>query len=97
MDELVHGLGRIHHLSGDFAAPDGQRAIEEAELDEHRSLVPVEMLAHDLVAFEPDDGHDRDVYALSGRSNSRQEPVHAGRVSEANDQLIDELILSDGP
>jgi len=97
MDELVHRLRRVQHLRGDFATPNGKRSIEEVELDEQRSLVPVEVLAHDLVAFEPDDGHERDLHALSGRRDAGQKPVHASRVSEANDQLIDDLTLSYGP
>src|SRR5262245_31036489 len=97
MDQLVHRLGRIQDLRGNFSAADRKRAIEEVELDEQRSLVPVEVLAHDLVAFEPDDGHHRDLHALSGRRYSGQKPVHAGRVGEADDQLIDDLALSYGP
>ncbi len=84
-------------MRGDFADPDGKCSIDEVELDEQRSLVPVEVLAHDPVAFEPDDGHDRNLHALSGRRDAGQKPVHANRVSEANDQLIDDLALSDGP
>src|SRR5258705_5633562 len=97
IDELVHRLRRIQDLRGDFADPDGKCSIDEVELDEQRSLVPVEVLAHDPVAFEPDDGHDRNLHALSGRRDAGQKPVHANRVSEANDQLIDDLALSDGP
>src|SRR5262245_20939383 len=96
MDELVHRLRWIQHLRGDFAAPDGKRSIDEVQLDEQRSLVPVEVLAHDPVAFESDDGHDRDLHALSGRLDAGQEPVHANRVREADDQLIDDLALSYG-
>src|SRR5262245_45302230 len=55
MDELVHRLRRIQHLLGDFAAPDGKRSIDEVQLDEQRSLVPVKVLAHDPIAFESDD------------------------------------------
>jgi len=96
MDELVHRLRRIQHLRDDFAAPDGKRSIDEVKLDEQRSLIPVEVLAHDPVAFESDDGHDRNLHALSCRLDAGQKPVHANRVSEPNDQLIDDLALSYG-
>src|SRR4029450_3088458 len=36
-DELVHRLRGVQHLRRDFAAANGQRAIEEASLDEHRT------------------------------------------------------------
>src|SRR5262245_18290612 len=97
MDELVHAWGRIQHLRCDFAATHRKRSIEEVELDEQRSLVPVEVLVHDLVAFEPDDGHERDLHVLPGGRDAGEKPVHASRVSEANDQLIDDLALPYGP
>src|ERR1700730_3104279 len=43
-DELVHRLGGIPHLRRDLAAENGERPIEEPGLDEHRSLVPVDVL-----------------------------------------------------
>jgi hypothetical protein len=51
-DELVHRLSGIQHLRRDFAAANGKRSIEQAGLDEHRRLVPVDVLVRDLVAFE---------------------------------------------
>jgi ATP-dependent protease HslVU (ClpYQ) ATPase subunit len=41
MDELVHRLSRVQHVRRDFAAANRKRSIEEADLDENRSLVPV--------------------------------------------------------
>jgi len=37
-------LSGVQHLLGDLAAANGKRSIEKAELDEHRSLVPVDVL-----------------------------------------------------
>jgi hypothetical protein len=51
-DELVHRLRGVQHLRGGFAAVNGERAIEEADLDEHPRLIPVDVLVRDLVALE---------------------------------------------
>src|SRR5262249_18458431 len=97
MNELVHRLSRTKHLRGDFAAANRQRSIEQIELDEDRRLVPIQVLVHDLVAVEPDEGDERTFDVLAGRGNAGQQPVHAGRVSESNDQLVDDLVMTDGP
>jgi hypothetical protein len=55
-------------LRRDLAPANGKRSIDEADLDEHRRLVPVQMLVRDLVAFELDDGDKRELHALAGRA-----------------------------
>src|SRR5215813_14786567 len=97
MNELVHWLSRAKHLRGDFAAANRQGSIEHIELDEDGRLVPVQVLVHDLVAVEPDDGDERNFDVLASRGNAGQQPVHAGRVSESNDHLVDDLVTTDGP
>src|SRR5262249_39486548 len=97
MNELVHWLSRVQYLRRGFTAADGQRSIDKAELDEHRGLIPVQMLVRDLVTRKLDDGDERELHAVSGRRNAGQEPIHADRVSEANNQLIDHSALPDGP
>ena len=83
-DELVHRLSGVQHLGRDFATADRKRSIEKVKLDQQRSLVPVQVLVGDLVAFELDDGDDRHFYALSGGLDAGQKPVHADRVREPN-------------
>jgi hypothetical protein len=97
MDELVHRLSRVQHVRRDFAAANRKRSIEEADLDENRSLVPVQVLVRDLVAFEAHDGDERDLDAFSGWRDAGQKPVHADRVSEAHNQFVDDLALPDRP
>jgi hypothetical protein len=80
MHELVHRLSRVQHVRRDFAGANRKRSIEEADLDENRSLVPVQVLVRDLVAFEAHDGDERDLHAISGWRDARQKPVHADRV-----------------
>ena len=64
---------------------------------QYRSLVPVQVLVGDLVAFKLDDGDERELHPLAGRWDAGQKPVHADRVSEASDELVDDLVLPDGP
>ena len=84
-DELVHRLGGVQDLRRGLAAADGKCSIEEADLDEHRSLVPVQMLVRDLVALELHDDDEGQLHASSGRRDAGQEPVQADRVREACD------------
>jgi hypothetical protein len=51
MDELVHRLSEVQDLRRDFAAANRKHSIQETDLDEQRSLVPVQVLARDLVAL----------------------------------------------
>jgi hypothetical protein len=75
MDELVHRLSGVQHLGRDFATADGKVSIEKLKLDEQQSLVPVQLLVRDLVAFELDDGDERHFHALSGWRDAGQKPV----------------------
>src|SRR5262249_3891841 len=96
-DELVRRLTEVQDLRRAFASATRGASIDQTELDEHRRLVPVQVLVRDLVAFELDDGNERDFHAPSGRCDPRQKPVHADRVREANDHLVDEPVLPDRP
>src|SRR5262245_50005290 len=46
--EFVHRLSGIQHLLGDLAAANGQLSVKCTDLDEHRSLVPVDVLVRHL-------------------------------------------------
>src|SRR5215468_10102752 len=75
MNELVHRLSRVQHLRRDLTAADGQGSIEQADLNEQRRLIPVQVLVHDLVAVEPDDRDERNLHRFPvagtpGRSQS---------------------------
>src|SRR5262249_9340189 len=51
-DELIHRPRGVENLRGRFAAANGELAIEQANLDEYRGLVPVQVLMRQLVALE---------------------------------------------
>jgi hypothetical protein len=63
-------------LRRDFAPANRQRAIDEADLDEHGRLVEVDVLVRDLVAFELYDGHHWDLQAFASRQDAGQQQVH---------------------
>ena len=75
----------------------GSVSIKQPDLDEHRSLVPVDVLVSHLVALELHDGDHRDRHALAGRRDAGQKPVEADGVRESQDQFIDDPALPDGP
>src|SRR5687767_4738100 len=66
--ELVRRQRIVHHFACAFRACHRQALrFEQADLHEHRRLVPVDVLVRDLVALEAHDGDQRDFDALSGR------------------------------
>src|SRR5215472_10613849 len=96
-DEFVHRLSGVQYLCCDLATTNGKSSIEDTDLNEQRCLIPIQMLMRDLVAFELDDGDERNFHPLSRRRDAGKKPVHADRVREAKNQLIDNLALPDRP
>ena len=75
-DQRVARQGRVFQLGRHPGT--GERkpfGIDETGLDQHRTLVPVEMLAGDLGALEPDDRQGRDCDLAACRSETRQGAV----------------------
>ena len=52
-----------------------------APLDEHRRLVPREVLVGDLAVAEPDDSDGGDLHAIPDRRDAGQNPVHPDEVT----------------
>ena len=59
----------------DLAAADGECSIKQADLDEHRSLVPIQVLVGDLIALEVHDDGEREF----NRRTIPRNPIAAGR------------------
>src|ERR1700678_3415527 len=66
--------------------------VEQAELNQHRSLVPVNMLVYQLVALELDDGHRGDFHGPTGRRNSRQHPIDHRGMREVDDEFVHDRV-----
>ncbi len=69
--------------------------IEQADLNEDGSLVPVDMLMDQLIAFEFDDSHSRNLDRSAGRSHSRKQPVHLRGLCEVHDEFIHDAACAD--
>src|SRR6185312_1920107 len=107
LDRLVRaGAPALHHLVAGPAVVDdlarrldtgGRQTlrIEQADLHQHRCLIPVDVLMRDLVSDESHDGDQRNLDLPAGRRNARQQPVDLGGVREAEDHLVDDLVGAD--
>ncbi len=69
--------------------------IEQAELNEHRRLIPIDMLVRELAVAEVDDHDRRDFDMFVGGRNAGEHPIHRDGMSELEDELIDDAILAD--
>src|SRR5438034_6652838 len=89
---------RIEGLARTLNARDRQGAgIEQPKLNQHRSLVPVNMLVGQFAFSESNDRHQWHFNSLSRRSNAWQHPVHGDGMGELEHHFIYELIVADGP
>src|SRR6185437_4361697 len=87
LDRLVRaGAPALHHLVAGPAVVDdlarrldtgGRQTlrIEQADLHQHRCLIPVDVLMRDLVSDESHDGDQRNLDLPAGRRNAGQQPV----------------------
>jgi len=67
----------VLELAGLSDAYDGQPSrINHADLNEDRSLIPINAFARDLISLELNDDHHRHFDLTVGRLNPRQHPVH---------------------
>src|SRR5258708_35541490 len=96
--EGARGQAPVEHLARLLGAAHRQPGrVEQADLDEHARLVPVDVLVRDLVAVDLDDGHESELDGLARRLHAGEQPVDRGRVREPDHELVDELVGSDGP
>src|SRR5207249_9568440 len=89
---------RIEGLARTLNARDRQGAgIEQPKLNQHGSLVPVNMLVGQFAFSESNDRHQWHFNSLSRRSNAWQHPVHPDGMRELKYHFIYQLIVADGP
>ena len=75
--DAPQSLSSVEDLRRAHAAANGKRSLEQAGLDEHRGLIPADVLVRRPVAFKLNDRDDRNFHAFSSRRNARQKPVDA--------------------
>src|SRR5438128_6605526 len=88
----------IEGLARTVNAGDRQGAsIEQPELNQHGSLVPVNVFVGQFAFSESNDRHQWHFNSLSRRSNAWQHPVHPDGMRELKYHFIYQLIVADGP
>src|SRR4051794_35804880 len=68
-----------------------------ADLDEHRGLIPIDVLVRDLAVLETDDNHQSSFNPAISRRNSRQHPIHFDAMCELEAHSLNKLVRSDRP
>src|SRR5437764_8201631 len=88
----------IEGLARTVNAGDRQGAsIEQPELNQDGSLIPVNVLVGQFAFSEPNDRHQWHFNPLSRGSNAWQHPVHPDSMRELKYHFIYQLIVADGP
>lgn len=109
--DLARGLAPTHrqHLKARLVLPIALIAIsatleflghllwiQQADLKQHASLVPVDALAPYLACAEANDADDDDFDFLVGGGDARQDPRHLACVLEVEVDFIHDVVGADG-
>src|SRR5438874_13265001 len=87
----------IENLSSNVRAADRQPLwIEQPDLHQHTRLVPIDMLVRDFPVLESHDDRYGHFNRLACGRNAGQQPVDRRRMREADDHLVDDLVVADG-
>ena len=80
------------HVGAEFAAKSADEAVVTMTAESYVNLIPLMVGARGR-----DQVRDFDLDPPSGRRDAGQEPVHADRLSEANNYFIDDSSLPNDP
>ena len=84
----------VLELVGLFDADDGQPGrVKHTDLDEDRSLIPINPLAGDLIALELHDDHKWNFDLAMGGPNPRKHPIHLDVMGERKNEFIHQPIV----
>src|SRR5437868_291666 len=72
-----------------------QWMIQDAQLRQHRRLIPVSMLVGDFAAIELDENGDDEFGLSAGGSYPREEPIHIDRMGKTYRHLFDDAIIAE--
>src|SRR5690349_9550266 len=93
LHQLVAWQGLIDHLLRRLDSGDRQpRGIENANLYQHRRLIPVDMLVVQLIATETDHGEHGNLEVLAGRRQPRKHIVDLAIVRCTEDEFVDDAV-----
>jgi len=69
--------------------------IQNAQLGEHRGLIPIEMLVGHLTGLKLDNAHPGGLDLSTRSRHAKYHPIHVQRISKANYELLDDPILAE--
>src|SRR5262247_390771 len=90
------GSRKLQELRRAFHAGRRDGVMQDAQLREHRGLIPIEALTGYLAGLELNDAREGDFDFPAGRRHAWKHPVHGERVREADHELLDDPIVAEG-
>jgi hypothetical protein len=69
--------------------------IQDAQLRQHRRLIPVSMLVRDFATIELDERGDEEFGFSAGGPYSREEPIHIDRMGKTYCHFFDDAIIAE--
>ena len=69
--------------------------IQDAQLSEHRRLIPIEVLAGHFAVLKMDDGGQEEPGSSPSGSQTWKYPIHIDRMREAHHQFFDDPIIAE--
>src|ERR1700730_18232015 len=71
------------------------RMMQDSQLGEHCSLIPIETLAGHFAGSELNDTHESELGFANGGQPARN-PIHVKRMGKANLELLDDPVVAEG-
>src|SRR5882757_6978153 len=97
---MSHLAGRefgIENLAGALSAGHRQTlGIKQPDLHQDAGLIPIDVLMRNLAVLEADHDSEGHLNWLSRGRNAGQKPINLHCMREADEDLIDNLVVADG-
>ena len=89
------GLPKAQKLCRTAHSTRRQWMIQDAQLRQHRRVIPVSMLVRDFAAIELDEGGADDFGFSAGGPYPREEPIHIDRMGKTYCHLFDDAVIAE--
>src|SRR5215813_6519443 len=90
------GSRKLQELRRTLHAGRRDGVMQDAQLREHRGLIPIEALTGYLAGSKLNDARQGDFDFPARRRHIRKHPVHIERVREADHEFLDDSIVAEG-
>ena len=97
--QFVQRVGsRVEHVVGLLGAGDGELGrVEQPDLHQERRLIPIDVLVERSFALELRHDAERQSHVPARRSDARRQLIHLDVMCEREDELVDDLVVANGP